>query len=205
MTRRELGSSRWRSLVAAVAIGLVTACQPGTVRSRAAQIDEGITGESLFQIIDGVQTGKGPRAAWRTWLADKLFPVQGPPGPPPGPTPAALAGAAKPKAAKAVAPTPAKNVKGLSVVDTLFWMHSTYRATLDKSGARVAPSAIGSRGTVAAHGFLNLDPAIVAALSGSDGGGLKWLGGVQGGTKDFMHFQLAAPPKIERAGGTEAP
>jgi hypothetical protein len=29
MTRREVSSSRWQSLVAAVAIGLVTACQPG--------------------------------------------------------------------------------------------------------------------------------------------------------------------------------
>ena len=48
-----------------------------------------------------------------------------------------------------------------------------------------------SAGQIAHFGFLNLDPKLIAALSGSDGGGLQWLGAQTGGTKDFMHFQLA--------------
>ncbi len=73
------------------------------------------------------------------------------------------------------------------------------------SGAgRVPASAIGSASTVAAHGFLSLPAELIAALTGSDGGGLEWLGAVRGGrSKDFMHFQLkpADQPALPKEAG----
>jgi hypothetical protein len=73
------------------------------------------------------------------------------------------------------------------------------------SGAgRVPASAIGSASTVAAHGFLSLPAELIAALTGSDGGGLEWLGAVKAGrSKDFMHFQLkpADQPALPREAG----
>jgi hypothetical protein len=51
--------------------------------------------------------------------------------------------------------------------------------------------------TIAAHGFMNLDPDVVGALAGSDAGQLKWLGAVdESNTKDFMHFELAERPAL---------
>jgi len=63
-----------------------------------------------------------------------------------------------------------------------------------------------SAGQIAHFGFLNLDPKLIAALSGSDGGGLQWLGAQTGGTKDFMHFQLAPEQQpAKRAVPLDAP
>ena len=47
---------------------------------------------------------------------------------------------------------------------------------------------------IAAHGFFDLPPAVVAALTGSDGGDLRWLGGLQGNLKDYMHFEVSGDP-----------
>lgn len=73
------------------------------------------------------------------------------------------------------------------------------------SGAgRVPASAIGNASTVAAHGFLSLPAELIAALTGSDGGGLEWLGAVKAGrSKDFMHFQLkpADQPALPKEAG----
>jgi len=65
----------------------------------------------------------------------------------------------------------------------------------EKSGAikqekKISSKAIGTAETIAAHGFINLPSELIAALVGSEGGGLKWLGSVFSGTKDFMHFEL---------------
>lgn len=46
---------------------------------------------------------------------------------------------------------------------------------------------------IAESGFINLAPKLIAALTGSDGGGLIWGGGGWKGTgsgRDFMHFEL---------------
>lgn len=55
-------------------------------------------------------------------------------------------------------------------------------------------SAIPTIGSIVAHGFMNLDPLLVGALTGTDGGGgLIWLGATSG-TRDSMHFELPEPP-----------
>ena len=67
-----------------------------------------------------------------------------------------------------------------------------------KESARVkAEARVTNMGTIAAHGFMNLDPDLVGALAGSDGGKLNWLGAVdESNTKDFMHFELATRPSL---------
>jgi hypothetical protein len=55
-------------------------------------------------------------------------------------------------------------------------------------------SATPTIGSIVAHGFMNLDPVLVGALTGTDGGGgLTWLGATAG-TRDSMHFELPEPP-----------
>lgn len=75
-------------------------------------------------------------------------------------------------------------------------MGVAFRASGNAPGAGVevpAANAIGTVGSIAAHGFMNLDPTIVGALTGSDGGGLTWLG-AGNTTRDSMHFELSAKP-----------
>jgi hypothetical protein len=55
---------------------------------------------------------------------------------------------------------------------------------------RVDASPVGTPGSAAAHGFMSVPSRLVAALCGSDGGALDWLG--TGLARDFMHFQLTA-------------
>ncbi len=67
------------------------------------------------------------------------------------------------------------------------------------TGAVPNAEAKGTLGSIAAHGFLNLDPMLVAALNATDGGGgLRWLGGTKA-TKDFMHFELVDQPPLTPA------
>lgn len=67
------------------------------------------------------------------------------------------------------------------------------------TGAAPNAEAKGTLGSIAAHGFLNLDPLLVAALNSTDGGGgLRWLGGTKA-TKDFMHFELVDRPPLTPA------
>jgi hypothetical protein len=79
----------------------------------------------------------------------------------------------------------------------LIKMWSTYQQSLqtgkqDKDGdGRRDPQTEGEPGTIAAHGFMDLPAKLVAAMSGSDGGNLKWLGAYN---QDFMHFELKATP-----------
>ncbi|HEY8495318.1 MAG TPA: hypothetical protein VIN04_15595, partial [Myxococcota bacterium] len=62
------------------------------------------------------------------------------------------------------------------------------------SGDRVNARTEATPGSVAAHGFMSLPPALVAALAGSDAGGLIWLG--TAGVHDYMHFELAQEPPL---------
>lgn len=71
-------------------------------------------------------------------------------------------------------------------------------ADLSRRAAKVgSPKIIGTDASVARFGFFNLAPQAAAGLAASDGGGLRWLGGATG-TKDYMHFELAAAnqPKL---------
>lgn len=71
-------------------------------------------------------------------------------------------------------------------------------ADLSRRAAKVgAPKIIGTDASVTRFGFFNLAPEVAAGLAASDGGGLRWLG-ASTGTKDYMHFELAAAdqPKL---------
>jgi hypothetical protein len=65
---------------------------------------------------------------------------------------------------------------------------SSFEGGKTGGGKRVKAQTEGTPGTVAAHGFMNMPSRLVAALCGSDGGALDWLG--TGLARDFMHFQL---------------
>jgi hypothetical protein len=90
----------------------------------------------------------------------------------------------------------------------LVQLHRTFVSTRIASGLHAGEKIdIGSTGnlqTVAAHGFTDLMPELVAALTSNEGGGLRWLGtvgklrGGARGSKDWMHFELPSPPKIAR-------
>jgi hypothetical protein len=67
--------------------------------------------------------------------------------------------------------------------------HRAFATSRNRKGAEVQAEAIATAGSVAQHGFLDLAPVLVAALTGTDGGNLTWLG-VAHSTKDFMHFEL---------------
>ena len=78
-------------------------------------------------------------------------------------------------------------------------VHSIYKASFADGGGRVKATTPPSAGSLAAHGFFNLPPELVAALVATDGGGLRWLGS-HTGTKDYMHFELRDEPPLIIAG-----
>lgn len=81
-------------------------------------------------------------------------------------------------------------------ISTVGLVGAAFRASFVKgtSGKRVGAKSEGTPGTVAAHGFMNLPPVLVGALSGSDAGNLQWLG--TSSVHDYMHFQLRTPPPL---------
>jgi hypothetical protein len=88
-----------------------------------------------------------------------------------------------------------------NIANRLFQMGLMFLASGNAEGGAATPNALaaGTLGSIAAHGFMNLDPLLVGALNSTDGGGgLRWLGGAVG-TKDFMHFELVDPPPIVKA------
>ncbi len=113
-------------------------------------------------------------------------PAKGAPAPAPGPPPAAP-------------PKPSKGI--VHAQETILAVGNAYRASFtdDKRTKRVAASTEATLGSVAAHGFMSLPPALVGALSGSDGGGLRWLG--TSGVHDYMHFELVTRPALFTEGG----
>jgi hypothetical protein len=74
-------------------------------------------------------------------------------------------------------------------------VYAIFTASFAKGGGRVKASTPPSAGSLAAHGFFNLPPELVAALVADDGGGLRWLGS-HAGTKDYMHFELRDRPQL---------
>ena len=83
-----------------------------------------------------------------------------------------------------------------ATVDLLALMARTFRATFTARGRVAATARSPSDAQLAFHGFLSVPPEVVAALSGSDAGDLRWLGAMRGGTKDYMHFELRERPKL---------
>ena len=99
----------------------------------------------------------------------------------------------------AIVPKPAD---GQAVAAVLISVYVRWRESKTAKPGAIAESA----GQIAKFGFLNLDPKLIAALTGSDGGGLQWLGAQTGGVKDFMHFQLAPDQQpAKRAVPSDAP
>lgn len=89
---------------------------------------------------------------------------------------------------KAAEEKQAKDVRD-KTSEFLITAYRVYLSTFKSDQTRVEAAAIGTTATIAAHGFIDLAPELIAALTGSDGGGLHWLGATKG-TKDFMHFEL---------------
>ena len=88
-----------------------------------------------------------------------------------------------------------------AAAQTIGTVGTAFRGSFGKKGARVKASSEASRGSVAAHGFLKLPPALVAALAGSDAGALTWLGTAN---QDFMHFELTKEPALYDASSAGA-
>jgi hypothetical protein len=110
--------------------------------------------------------------------------------------PNAVAALMFPAVAGDPAPAAAVQTRRRRAATTLIALHTTFRASFHGTG-RTAASAVASRGSVAAHGFMNLSPRLVGVLTGSDAGGLVWLG--TSSVHDYMHFELAPadrPPFI---------
>ena len=74
---------------------------------------------------------------------------------------------------------------------TLLEMWTIFRGSFvggRPGAARVGAQTEGTPSTIAAHGFMNMPSKLAAALAGSDGGDLNWLG--VAGVHDLMHFEL---------------
>lgn len=101
-------------------------------------------------------------------------------------------------------PPPAPPAQILAAERRIQRIGDAYRASWANKaqGTRVGASSVGSKGNVAANGFMNLPPLLVAALAGSDAGNLKWLGT---GQEDFMHFELNPRPPLFTAGAIPDP
>ncbi|MEV7629976.1 hypothetical protein [Actinoplanes sp. NPDC089786] len=82
------------------------------------------------------------------------------------------------------AETPARK----TAVASLLRLSKAWRAANPASGKRPKPATEGTVGSVAANGFLSLQPLLVAGLSGTDAGNLNWLG--CSSVHDYMHFEL---------------
>lgn len=148
----------------------------------------------LYTLLTQVSTKKGSTVTVKnveTWLSD---------------TNTANTRPATGGATTGTATTPTPWAKAETAASFLTSMYSLFEKSGGKSGKKVSASVTGTPATIAAHGFLNLPAELITALTASDGAGLKWLGGLESGTKDFMHFELKKddqptivkdPPKSE--------
>ncbi|GLY92769.1 hypothetical protein [Actinoplanes sp. NBRC 103695] len=71
---------------------------------------------------------------------------------------------------------------------TLVRLAKVWRLANPASGKRPKAATEGTVGSVAANGFLNLQPMLVGGLSGTNAGNLNWLG--CSSVHDYMHFEL---------------
>ncbi len=65
---------------------------------------------------------------------------------------------------------------------------------MHKKGVKVSPGK--SMSQIAAHGFFNLNPKLVTALTLQEGSNLKWLGV---SNQDMHHFELKVMPTLPKA------
>jgi hypothetical protein len=86
-----------------------------------------------------------------------------------------------------------RTAEAASLSTLLIEMHHVFTSSQKHTGG---PDSLPG---VAAHGFMNLMPELVAALTSSQGGNLLWLGSSPY-TKDWMHFELSPQPKITPEG-----
>jgi hypothetical protein len=91
----------------------------------------------------------------------------------------------------------AKDAEVATLASSLVELHGIFAGMKTGKGDPIGFGT--SLPAIAAHGFMNLEPELVAALTSSEGGNLVWLGATYG-TKDWMHFQLKSPPKITPQG-----
>jgi hypothetical protein len=81
---------------------------------------------------------------------------------------------------------------------SLLNLHDIFTRSHTPTG-KIPSQSTGTVDTVAAHGFMNLMPELVAALTSNEGGGLLWLGLTpHPWSKDWMHFELRDKPRIDR-------
>lgn len=151
-----------------------------TVASYLSSKGLGITGEQINTLFDLLKKGnkanrfnKKEMEAWLSAKAPKTEPAAVKPSTSGRPGTGATAWSEAP-----------------SVANLLIEAYQLFQGTTTKKGKKIEPSTIGTPRTIAAHGFLNLPAELIAALTGSDGASLKWLGAIERGTKDFMHFEL---------------
>lgn len=83
-----------------------------------------------------------------------------------------------------VAATPAQK----AAAATLVRLAKVWRLANPASGKRPKAATEGTVGSVAANGFLKLQPMLVGGLSGTNAGNLNWLG--NSSVHDYMHFEL---------------
>src|SRR5262249_28923717 len=86
-----------------------------------------------------------------------------------------------------------RTTEAAALTTLLIEMHRVFTSSQKQTGG---PDSLAG---VAVHGFMNLMPELVAALTSSQGGNLLWLGSSPY-TKDWMHFELSAQPKITPEG-----
>lgn len=82
-----------------------------------------------------------------------------------------------------------------STVDVRAAMARWYEDMFTGEGRYKSPTSVKpDDGQLAAHGFMSVPPEVVAALGGTDGADLGWLGTQKGPGKDYMHFELRDEP-----------
>ena len=151
---------------------------------------DSLTPELLFEYVREIYDGSSP--GLRSRLSEQLFPSEGAPlASLPAEAAVAAAAAAVPVGAigQAVGAEAAPRLRHVGFLVDVYRTFVESRGS-GSSGPVPAQATPGGAGSIAAHGFMNLDPRVVATLTAGDGGGLYWLGGCEDSTKDFMHFEL---------------
>lgn len=168
------------------------------VAGKGVELDDPKTDE-MWALVTATGKEKELRKKLATWLSDQKL------------GPAAPAPAAEPGAEPAPAP-PSKPEERWSeapaAASLLLSAWKVFQGTGVPKGKKVGAAVSGTPATIAAHGFISLPAELIAALTASDGGGLRWLGDVkERSTKDFMHFELkdADEPELPREAAEPAP
>jgi hypothetical protein len=162
------------------------------------------TDEEILAAIDAA-IAEGPQVEWRYEAGPDATYVHTPKGHDRAKGPALPRGSAHEALARVLFPAAkgsgdhwADMDRVQGTVELILSMAQIYEkswTTVKGKRQRVAPThAEPSLSQLAAHGFLSLEPMVVAALVGSDGGNLRWLGGLQKDLKDYLHFEIEGSP-----------